>query len=353
MAILRITGSKIIGLSAVVPKKVVDNLENDSGLFTKQELQNTVNTTGIRFRRIASPDVCSSDLCYTAANKLLNEMVIDRSSIDLLIFMSQTPDYRQPATAAILQNKLGLSTRTAAFDINLACSGYIFGLSTAFSYCSQMGINRALLLVGETLSRIVSTKDRVTSLLFGDGATATLIEKDESAAEAYFSLNSDGSGYEVLHITGGGYRNPSSQETLRISVYPDGSERNQEHLFMDGMEVFNFTMREVTKDINKLFETSKISIEDIDYVVFHQANKIITDFILKKMKIPPDKAPYSMYKFGNTSAVSIPLTIVSELRKELTSSKANLLLTGFGGGLSWGSSFLVLDKPYITGVIEV
>lgn len=353
MSFIRISGVSITGLSAAVPKQVVDNLTLGGRLFTDQELQNTVNTTGIRFRRIAEKSVCSSDLAVAAAERLIDEMSIDRDSIDLILFMSQTPDYRQPATAAIIQHRLGLRKSIGAFDINMACSGYIYGLSTAFSYCNTIGINRVLLLVGETLSKIVSEDDRATSLLFGDGATATLIEKDPSGCEAVFSHNTDGSRHEVLLVEGGGYRNPSSLTTIDKKTYSDGSKRSMENLYMDGMEVFNFTMSEVPKDIKNILLHCNKTIDDIDYLVFHQANKIITDFIIRKLKLPPEKAPYCLDRYGNTSAVSIPLTIVSELRDKISTGSHKLLLSGFGGGLSWGSAFLHLYEPKVTEVVEI
>jgi len=353
VSIIKISGVYISGLSAAVPKQVVDNLTLGGRLFTDQELQNTVNTTGIRFRRIAEKSVCSSDLAVAAAERLIDEMSIDRDSIDLILFMSQTPDYRQPATAAIIQHRLGLRKSIGAFDINMACSGYIYGLSTAFSYCNTIGINRVLLLVGETLSKIVSEDDRATSLLFGDGATATLIEKDASGRESFFSLNTDGSRYKVLIVEGGGYRNPSSLTTIDKKTYSDGSKRSMENLYMDGMEVFNFTMSEVPKDIKNILLHCNKSIDEIDYLVFHQANKIITDYIIKRLKLPPEKAPYCLDRYGNTSAVSIPLTLVSELKNELQSGALQLLLSGFGGGLSWASAFVCTDRICVTDVIEV
>jgi len=354
MSILTYHGVGIKGLSAAVPKAIIDNLDfTQSSLFSAQERKNTVETTGIRFRRRAEANVCSSDLCFSAADRLLSEMSIDRTSIDMLIFVSQTPDYRQPATAPILQHRLSLNKTTAAFDINLACSGYLYGLSTAYAYCSQAGINRVLLLVGETLSKIVSSEDRATSLLFGDGATATLVEKDSSFSTSYFSLNSDGSGYEVLYIEAGGYRNISSEETLSLREYPDGSKRNRENLSMDGMEVFNFTMREVPKDIKNLLQKADMDESKVDYIILHQANKLMTDFFLKKLKIPKGKAPYSMERFGNTSAVSIPLTMVSELSKQLKQEKLTLLLSGFGGGLSWGSAIINTSNVTVPGIEEV
>lgn len=353
MSLISFDNIGIKGLSAAVPVNVLDNLCLKSNLLTEQEITNTVETTGIRFRRIAAADVCSSDLCFRAADKLLKEMDIDRETIDLVIFMSQTPDYRQPATAPILQHRLGLSKHTAAFDMNLACSGYVYGLSTAYAYCSSKNVNRVLLLVGETLSKIISFEDRATSLLFGDGATATLIEKIDNQDHSYFSLNSDGSGYNVLQIKGGGYRTQSSIETLEIKTLEDGSQRNDEQLYMDGMEVFNFTMQEVPKDINRVMSSTGITENDVDYLVLHQANKLMTDFFLKKLKFPAEKAPYSIAKFGNTSAVSIPLTMVSEIGDQLRSKQLKLVLSGFGGGLSWASAVINTDRIYVSDIVEV
>lgn len=353
MSIIQYKDVSVKGISAAVPKKIIDNLEMGGELFTEQEIENAIKTTGIRYRRMAESDVCSSDLCYHAAEKLLDDMDIDRNSIDMLIFMSQTPDYPQPATAPVLQHRLGLNKSCAAFDINLACSGYVYGLSTAFAYCAQEGINRVLLLIGETLTKIISFQDRATSLLFGDGGTATIIEKSPGYSKSYFSLNSDGSSYDVLWIEGGAYRLPSTIETLEPMEYEDGSIRNKEQLYMDGIEVFNFTMREVPKDIKNLMQFADIGADDIDYMVLHQANKLMTDFFLKKLKFPKEKAPYSLYDFGNTSAVSIPLTMVSELKDALQSKKLKLVLSGFGGGLSWGSAVIDTEQILVPDIVEV
>lgn len=349
MSFLTFDNIAIKGISAVVPPKVINN-KVYSKIFTEQEIENTIKTTGIAERRFAEDNVCSSDLCFQAAEKLINEMSIDRKSIDVLIFLSQTPDYHQPATAPILQHRLGLGKHCASFDINLACSGYVYGLSTAFLYASQPSINNVLFLVGETLSKIISSEDKATSLLFGDGGTATLIGKTDKFISSYFSLNSDGSGSDVLKISGGGYRKKSSPETIEIITYDDGSKRSEEHLFMDGMEVFNFTMREVPKDIKAILKFSEIPIEEIDYIVFHQANKFMTDFFAKKLKYPIEKVPYSLQRFGNTSAVSIPLTIVSEMIDNIKNKK--IVLSGYGGGLSWGSAIINTQDIYISELGE-
>ena len=353
MSLVSYKGVSISGLAAAVPRNIIDNQTNINNIFTNTERENTISTTGIKFRRIADKDICSSDLCFVAADRLLNSMNCDRSSIDLLIFVSQTPDYRQPATAPILQYRLGLSKNTGAFDINLACSGYIYGLSTAFAYCSMKNVHKVLLLVGETLSKIISFEDRATSMLFGDGGTATLIEKDNKGKESFFSLNSDGSGYNVLIIEGGGYRHPSSPETLSLQEYPDGSKRTQENLKMDGMEVFNFTMREVPNDIKKIMKFADIKEKDISYFIFHQANKMMTEFFMKKLQFPSEKAVYSLDIFGNTSAVSIPLTMVSEIKKDLQRKELVLLLSGFGGGLSWGSAIIYTNQICVPEIIEI
>ena len=352
MSLITFKNVCISGMSAVVPKNIIDN-RYFTDIFTEKEIGNAIKTTGIAERRFADKNICSSDLCFEAAEILLNDMRIDRNSIDLLIFVSQTPDYHQPATACIIQDRLGLQKSTGAFDINLACSGYVYGLSTAFSYASQDGINRILLLVGETLSKIISKKDKATSLLFGDGGTATLIEKKNKDEISYFSLNSDGAGEGVLKIKGGGYRNQSSEETLKFKEYDDGSLRSDEHLFMDGMEVFNFTMREVPKDIKRILKFSNKNLKEIDYIVFHQANKFMTDFFAKKLKYPIERVPYSLQKFGNTSAVSIPLTVVSEMKDLLNGQNKKIIMSGYGGGLSWGTALFNLNNVYISELVEV
>ncbi len=351
MSLLNFRGVGISAISACVPKHVIKN-KNRSGLMTDKEVENAMKTTGIYERRFADDNTCASDLCYEAALRLMEDLGLKKNSVDLLIFLSQTPDYHQPATAPILQNRLGLPKTTAAFDINLACSGYVYGLSTAFSYATQEGINRVLLLVGETLSKILSMEDRATSLLFGDGGTATLIEKNEKFPASFFSLNSDGSGDWILKVPAGGYRSLSSEETVKKKTFPDGSLRSDENLFMDGMEVFNFSMREVPDDIKKTLKYAEQDITEVDYLIFHQANKYMTDFLAKKLQFPREKVPYSLQNYGNTSAVSIPLTIGSELKNQLKNRTKKVILSGFGGGLSWGTALLTLTDCHVSEIVE-
>lgn len=347
MATIRYSNVGIRAISACVPKTVVSNL--DLGyLIPEDEIEKTINNIGIEERRIADADCCTSDLCFKAAQKLIQDNEIDPESIDALIFVSQTSDYHQPATAPILQHRLGLSKETICFDINLACSGYVFGLATAYAY-ANMGL-RVLLLVGETMSKIVSRHDKVNTPLFGDAGTATIVEQGDYG-NAVFSLHSDGSGALVMNVPYGGFRNQSCVEGLKEEVDADGSIRTGEQFRMDGMGVFNFGMKEEPKDIKRLLAECEMTIDQVDVLVYHQANKFMTDFFSKKLKIDASHTPYSLKHFGNTSSASIPLTIVSEMRDGYKERKRTIL-SGFGAGLSWGSVMLDLSKCAISELIE-
>jgi 3-oxoacyl-[acyl-carrier-protein] synthase-3 len=349
MAILHYNNIGISALSACVPSQIEYN--KDLGYFmTEEEIQKAIQNIGIEERRIAEKDVCSSDLCFKAAEKLLSDYAIDKRTIDALIFVSQTSDYHQPATAPILQHRLGLSKDTLSFDINLACSGYVYGLSTAYAYASQASINRVLLLVGETMSKIVSRYDKVNTPLFGDAGTATLIEKGDYG-RSVFSLHSDGKGYEVMMVPDGGFRNPTTAESLVEEVDANGDRRTREQFRMDGMAVFNFGMSEEPRDIKNLLAEAGVELSQLDLLIYHQANKFMTDFFTKWLKFDKAKTPYSIRKFGNTSSASIPLTIVSEL-KDNYPERENVILSGFGAGLSWGSVLLDLRKCRISDLIE-
>lgn len=352
MAVFQYKGIAVKGILAAVPKKSFDNL-TEAEFFSEKERRAIVKMTGIASRRVADERICASDLCFAATDNLLKEMKLDRKEIDVLIFISQTPDFRLPATGIILQDRLGLSKACVAFDINLGCSGFVYGLNIAYSFAQQPTIRKVLLLNGETRTKVYSFKDKSTGLLFGDAGSVCLIEKDKSAGTSYFTNNSDGSRAHYINIKAGGYRNPSSPESIKEKTYNDGSIRTDEQGVMDGAGVFDFTIDEVPKDLINILCISDSNISNIDYYLLHQANKFITDHIAKKLGIPLDKIPYSLDKYGNTSSVSIPLTIVSELASKLRDSKKKLLLSGFGVGLSWGSAIIEVDNPYIGEIVEI
>ena len=348
MAKITFHGVGIKALSACVPPEVVYN--KDLGyLIPEEEIEKTINNIGIVERRIAAPDVMASDLCYKAAQQLMADNDIAPESIDVLLFMSQTADYRIPATSCLLQHRLGLPRETMCFDISLGCSGYLFALSTAFAYASMKGINRVLLLDGETFSKIVNRRDKVDWPLYGDAGTATLIEKG-NYGDSTFLLYTDGSGEDTLKIHAG-MRNPITPESCVERECEDGNIRSDLEVFMDGMDVFNFAISKVPKSIKQLLKETEKTVDDVDYLVFHQANRFMMDFLVKKLKMEPDRVPYCIHKYGNTSSASVPLTISSELCGKLDGDHT-MLMSGFGAGLSWGSVLLSMHDCKVSPVIE-
>lgn len=326
MAFIKIDNIIISGISAAVPKKKIIN--NDSKFSA---------TTGIFERRITDPNVCTSDLCLEAANQLISDLNIDREDVNILIFVSQTPDYKLPVTSTILQHKLNLPQSCLCLDIPLGCSGYVYGLATISSLMRSGKIKKGLLLVGDTISKTVGLGDQSTEPLFGDAGTATLLEYSESANPILFDLGSDGEGYETIIIPGGGSRDEGASDRL----------------VLNGMDVFNFGIIKIPKVINGFLSHFELSIDDIDLCVFHQANKLMNDKIYKKLGIPEAKTISSLNNFGNTSSATIPLTII--VNQPNTIKKDNkLLFCGFGVGLSWGTSLIHLSKDlYCSKLIEI
>lgn len=352
MAFLSFDKVGIRGLAACVPANTIVN-RNYTETFSAKDAALICDKTGIEERRFALPGTTASDLCFAAADKLLNELEIDRSEVDALIFVSQTADYRMPATAIIMQDRLGLSKDTLAFDINIGCSGYVYGLSVAFMYAQQPYIRKVLLLDGETRSRVYSPKDRKTAFLFGDGGTATLIEKNNDFCESSFLMGSDGSRQDLIKMDAGGYRNPSSAETLRENVVDEhGNIRSDEHGYMNGADVFSFVLREIPKNFKNLLAMASKNKDVFDKFFFHQANKYMNDYLSKKLGVSPDKAPQSLQKYGNTSSVSIPLNIVDHYGGHEVENET-WLLSGFGVGMSWASAILPVRDIKILPIIEL
>lgn len=350
MSIFKIENTEIVALAACVPKRKVRTEDYD--LISASEQKMFIQGTGIKERRVADVNTCTSDMCFASANKIINELKIDRSEIDVLIFVSQSPDYFLPATSIILQNKLGLSKSTMAFDINLGCSGYIYGLSVLSNFLSISGMRKALLLCGDKSTQSTNYHDKSTFPLFGDAGTATLLKRNEQAKSMYFNLQSDGSGEEAIIIRGGATRHPSDENTYVLKEVSPGISRCQRDLELDGVEVFNFSLREVMPNVVDLLSFSSTELDDIDYLVMHQANKLMNESVRKKLKFPVERTPYSLEQFGNTSSASIPLTIVTELKDKLQGEK-QLLLSGFGVGFSWGSALMTTNSPHVCDLIEI
>lgn len=351
MGVFSINDIIIKGISCCVPKNKERNIDLD--ILTKEEIQKFIDVTGVEERRIAAKEICTSDLCCESAEKLIKDLNWQKDEIEILVFVSQTGDYILPISAAILQDRLGLSTNCIAFDVPLGCSGYVYGMSIIAGMMKAAGLKKGLLLAGDTISKIVSDKDKSTLPLFGDAGSATAFELSENNGNWLFDLGTDGSGYKTIIVPDGGSRNRINADSLEIKIIEEGISRNSCDLVLDGMDVFGFGISQGPKTVNKLLEKYAIDKEKIDYFIFHQANLMMNKMIAKKLKLPVEKVPYSLQHFGNTSSATIPLTIVTELKDKIENKSSNLLMCGFGVGLSWGTVFVEDCKIEVLELIEL
>lgn len=350
MALFSIKDVRIAGVSACVPKGRASNI--DSQLLSLEDRQKLIKTTGIEHRRVATPEQCTSDLCFAAADQLLKTLAWQRDEIDVIVFVSQTADYYLPATSFLLQNRLGLGRHVVAFDVSLGCSGFTQGLSIVAGLLSASGLRKGLLLCGDTPSKSVSPDDRSAALLFGDaGAAAALISTP--GQRMVFDVGSDGAGWQAINIPDGGYRNPITAASLETVRVDEGIARNRTQLALDGVEIFNFALREVPKTVRSVMDHVGATTDGVDAFVFHQANLLMNDMIRKKLKVPAEKVFYSLRDYGNTSSASIPLTMVTELGSRLESGPQRLLLCGFGVGLSWATTYAETDAIACPALVEL
>ena len=353
MSIVSYKNVGIAAMAACVPKRIIKNYEYDLDIWSKDEVKKVVDKVGVYERRFVDEKTCSSDLCFAAAEKLINDNNVNRNEIDLLVFLSQTPDYRMPSTSILLQNRLNLATSTMAFDVNLGCSGFIPVLSIVYAMMEKQGYRNALFLNGETNSKVYSAKDRREAFIFGDAGAAILIERNEKYGTSFFSNNSDGSREDLIKIPAGGYRNRSSVETLKEKIVDEyGNIRSDEHGYMNGSDVFNFVIEEVPRDIKRTLEAAGKKLEKMDYYIFHQANAFINRHVAKKLKLDFNKIPWTISKYGNTGSVSVPLTIVSELKKALQ-ERRELMLNAFGVGMAWSTAIVPFVDCKISDIVEI
>ncbi len=352
MAFLSIPSVEVRGIAACVPKNVERNIESIL-IPDVHEREKLIASTGVVERRVSPEGCCSSDLCFYASEKLLQELAWDPSSINALVFVSQTPDYILPATACILQDRLGLSKDCLAFDISLGCSGWVYGMSVVSSLLSKGSVKRALLLCGDLTTRQNSYLDRSSYPLFGDAGTATALEYSETAKGIKVHLATDGSGKDTIIIPDGGYRNPVTSSSLEFVDLGEGKVVSGLHSRLDGMGVFSFAISKAPKSVRALCEEYQINLEDVDFFPFHQANMFLNETIRKKLKIDPDKMPYCLDRFGNTSCASLPLTMVVCRSENLRNDHMRILGCAFGVGLSWGSIYLETDRIVVPDLIEV
>ncbi len=346
-----LNGVRIAAVVSAVPKNV-DDLSVYRGTFGEAAVKKFSAMTGVKERRIAREEQTSSDLAYAAAEHLLARERIHASEIGGCIFVTQTPDYRLPSTACVLQKRLGLSTDCIAFDVNLGCSGYVYGLNIAASLMKTNGIEKCLLLVGDTLSKVVSDEDRSACMLFGDAGAATLLTLDAGGGMAG-GFKSDGNGFKTIIVPAGAYRNRQNERkggAAVRSMWGDGNRRSDFDLYMNGTNVFNFTNLEVPALIREYMARRQKTVEDFDVFVMHQANRLVLKQLERKIEIAPDKLPVSMDRYGNASAASIPITLCDAFGNK--SGPFRTLLCGFGVGLSWGVVDAVLDSAHVYPIIE-
>jgi 3-oxoacyl-[acyl-carrier-protein] synthase-3 len=337
-----------IKISAIVTtvgdKKVTIEQEASNFGYDEKMVKRLKKRMGFNSRYIVSDNsICTSDLCINSANKIFEKF--DKRDIEVLLFVTQTPDYKAPSTAIIMQDRLGLSNDVIAYDINLGCSGLINGLFTAYSMINS-GIKKVLLCVGDISSNFAYDKDKNLTPLMGDAGSAILIEKTTQEFKSNFILHSDGSGYKHLIIPSGGARKPFDENSLKEVEYEDGIRRGID-MYMNGGEIFNFTIKVVPKMFDELFDFSNTSKDKIDYFVLHQANKYILQNIAKRLEITEEKLPMStMTIYGNQNSASIAGTINGFLQDEFSNKKSKVVFAGFGIGLSWGTCLLDIDNIY-------
>lgn len=334
MAFCEFKNVRIAGVAAGVPKNIVSNLDLKSGdgsISADYSPEAFVEMTGVKERRV-SEVLTTGDLGFAAAERLLVDLAWDKATIDAVLFVSQTADYALPATACILQDRLGLSKECYAADIALGCSGWVYGLSMACSFVSSGAMKRILLFAGDAKKRTPQPFDP----LFGFAGTVTAIEFYPGGDGLQFHVGTDGSGYDAIIQPDSGSRNQIRPESFTLHDY-EGRLMNHTQTHMKGMDVFGFGITTAPKSVKKLAEHFGFDYLSYDYFLFHQANMKMNNMIVKKLKLDPAKVPSEMYNFGNTSSASIPLLMVTQIRDQINGQKKKFLCCGFGVGLSWGT----------------
>lgn len=343
MAYFSLDNIKVSGIASCVPAHVEDNA--DYPHMSAVEKKAFLKTVGIERRHVAKPGTATSDLCFASAKALMDKLDWNPEDVGILIFLSQSPDYYLPATSIILQDRLELPKSCMAFDIGLGCSGYVYGLSVIQGMMKSAGIKKGLLLVGDVSSATCHVEDKSTYPIFGDAGTATALELDTHAGTTSFSLHNDGSGHKAIHIPDGGLRNLASKESFDKKKIAPGISRTRFNVHLEGIDVYNFSVREVPPAIKHFLELKKSSAKDYDFLLMHQANRLINETIRKRCGFSSEQTPYTLKEFGNTSSASIPLTICHHAKS--WDNSARLLLAGFGVGLSWGIADLNLQDALI------
>lgn len=350
MAFWRIHNVALRGVTGTVPNNPVKTAELP--IFTQEEAELFDATVGIRNRYIAPNDICASDLCLDAAERLIAGLEWPKESIDVLLFVSVTGDYKTPPTSAILQDRLGLPQSTFVLDVPMGCCGCMYGINVAGNLISSGTAKRALVLVGDTAMRMGSLKDKSRMPLFGDSGTAVALEYDVTADDIIVDFNTMGSGYQALMTPHGGYRHPIDKESsFEYEDFGNGIVRAPKDALINGMDVFSFAITKPVLSLKKMLDEQGLDKDnDVDFFLIHQANKLIVDRIVKKLKLDEAKVPFNLQKFGNLGGASIPMLMVSEIADELRTRPLTLMCSSFGLGLTWGTMVLRTKKMAVLPV---
>lgn len=336
MAKISINNVAIRGISACVPQHVEEN--DTLSVFSEGEAERVIAQSGIeRKHKVGDTSITASDMCEKAFLRLIKELGWNVSSIDLLGFVTLTPDYLEPPTACIMHGRLGLSEKCLSLDLTQGCPGWINGIVTVASLLSHGSIKRAVLLNGDTASRMRSPYDKESVPLFGDAGVATALEYEEGAPAIQFDFGSRGKDWNAIFRPAGGFRSPITKDSLDFKEIAPHISRRDVDAIMDGMSVFSFGISTAPQSVQSLCAHFGINLDGIDYFIMHQANKFLNERIRKKLKIATEKTPYSLKDYGNTSGASIPLTIVTQCHKEFSSRELDNIACAFGVGLAWGS----------------
>lgn len=327
----------IKALSYYLPEEVMSN-ESLIKEFPEWTVEKVASKIGISERRVSAMNQTATNMAVSAAKNLFSEYNLNNAEIDFVLFCTQSPDYYLPTSACLIQNELGLSTNCGALDFNLGCSGYVYGLSLAKGLVVAGIAKNVLLLTGETYTKYIHPKDKGNRTIFGDAASATIISTEGFASIESFDLGTDGRGADNLIVKNGASRNPNRSE--KVAFDENNNPLTDDHLYMNGSEIFNFTLEAVPVLVSNTLDKNDLSKDDIDLFIFHQANRYMMNFLRKKMKIDEDKFYYFLENVGNTVSSTIPIALKEALKEEKIKPNQNILLAGFGVGYSWGGCVL-------------
>jgi 3-oxoacyl-[acyl-carrier-protein] synthase-3 len=329
----------IKGVAYHIPERVLAN-EELAALYPGWTAEKIEEKTGITERHISAENETAGDLGFKAAQNLFVVQAINPESVDFLLLATQSPDYLLPTTACVLQHHLGIPTSAGALDFNLGCSAYVYGLALAKGLICSGTAERVLLITAETYTKHIHPMDKSVRTIFGDGAAATLVTSSDMDSIGKFVLGTDGSGYDKLIVPAGGSRLACSKDTAIEYTDESGNVRSCDNLYMDGTEIFSFTITTVPQTVKETLKKNGVTMEDIDLFIFHQANRYMLDFLRKKCKIPAEKFYMNFSDCGNTVGASIPIALARAEMDGTLKRGMKVMLVGFGVGLSWGATIV-------------